>query len=111
MAGPVLPPVPGQRHRDTFHADVASGVLLGGHRRRGRRTVAAYRPQTIPKDVPLGAEVGGGAIDRFQEHQQIRLLLRSQLCLNRGRRRKPRSTRPQPVQREDLLEGLGLAAV
>ena len=28
--------------------------------------------------IPLGAEVVGGAIDRFQEHQQIRLLRRGQ---------------------------------
>jgi hypothetical protein len=27
--------------------------------------------QVIPKLVTLGAEVGGGSIDRFQEHQQI----------------------------------------
>ena len=47
----------------------------------------------------------------FQEHQQIRLLCGGQLRRNRGRRRKPGPPRPQPVQREDLLEGLGLAAV
>ena len=53
----------------------------------------------------------GSAIDRFQERQQIRPLCRGQLRLNRGRRRKLLPIRPQPVQREDILEGLGLAAM
>ena len=53
----------------------------------------------------------GGAIDRFQERQQIRALRRGQLRLNRGRRRKSRPSGSQAVQCEDLLQGLGLATV
>jgi hypothetical protein len=47
-------------------ADIASGAL-------GLRA-GACRPQGIPKDIPLGDEAVGGAIDRLQEHQQIRLI-------------------------------------
>jgi hypothetical protein len=43
-------------------------------RRRAWRTGGDLRPQGIPKDIPLGGEVLSGAIDRFQERQQIRLL-------------------------------------
>src|SRR5262249_53108882 len=80
-------------------------------RRRTWRTGRYLRPQSIPKIVPLRAEVGGGAIDRFQELQQIPPLCGGQLRLNRGLRRKLLPIWPQPVQREDLLEGLGLAAM
>ena len=55
--------------------------------------------------------MGTGAINRFQEHQQIRALCRGQLRLNRGLRRKLLPIWPQPVQRKNLLEGLGLAAM
>src|SRR5262245_28303773 len=52
-----------------------------------------------------------GAIDSFQKRQQIRPLCRGQLRLNRSRRRKPRPTRSQPMQREHLLESLGLPSM
>ena len=47
----------------------------------------------------------------FRNASEIRPLCRGQLRLNRGRRREPRPIWSQTVQREDLLEGLGLAAV
>ena len=97
-AGPALMSVICQRRRDTFRGDVVSGVLLrtGGH----------LRPQVIPKVVPFRSEIGGGAIDRFQEHQQIRLLERGQRVRN-----GPAPQRGQCVQREHVGQGLGLAAV
>ena len=42
-----------------------------------RLRTGALQPNRIPEHIPLGAEVGGGAIDRFQEYQQIPPLLRS----------------------------------
>jgi hypothetical protein len=51
-----------------FDGDVVSGVLR--HRcHRCRRRTGALQPQEISKDVPFGADVGGSAVDRFQEHQ------------------------------------------
>ena len=84
-------------------ADIASGVLRGGHHKGGLRTLALH-PQGIPKVIPLGAEEVSGAIDRFQERQQIRLLSGVQRSCDG---RAPR----QGVQPEDILQGLGLAAV
>jgi hypothetical protein len=43
-------------------------------RHRWRWRAGALLPDEIPKFVPIGTEVGGGAIDRFQERQQIRPL-------------------------------------
>jgi hypothetical protein len=41
-----------------------------------RLRTGALQPHRIPEHIPLGSEVGSGAIDRFQEHQQIPPLLR-----------------------------------
>jgi hypothetical protein len=71
----------------------------------------SLQPQGIPEVVPLGAEVGSARIDRFQEHQKIPPIRRSQLRLNRGHRRKLLPIWPQPVQPEDILGGLGLATL
>src|SRR5262245_61443943 len=79
--------------------------------RHRRHRTGALHPHRIPEHIPLGAEVVGGAIDRLQERQQIRPLRRSQLRLNRGRRRKLLPIWPQPVQRENIRQGLGLAAM
>ena len=68
-------------------------------------------PQRIPEHVPLGAEVVVVPSIDLQERQQIRALCRSQLRLNRGRRRKLLPIRSQPVQWENIRQGLGLAAV
>src|SRR5262245_33297295 len=87
-------------------ADIASGVLRRGHHKGRRRRTGALQPQHIPKVIPLGAEELSGAIDRFQERQQIRRIC----CVQRRcDSRAPR--RGQGVQSEDLLQGLGLAAV
>ena len=59
------------------------------------------------KTSPSETEAVGGAIDRFQEHQQIRSLYRGQ----RPNLVRARPIRPQPMQREYILQGLGLAAV
>jgi len=64
-------------------------AVLGGRRHRA----GALRPYRVPKIICLGAEVGGGAIDRFQIHQQVRALLRAQLRLNGRRWREPRCPR------------------
>src|SRR5262245_38620547 len=63
-AGPGLPGLRVDVTATRSTADVASGML--------RLRAGAYRPQGIPKLVTLGAYVGGSAIDRFEEHQQIR---------------------------------------
>jgi len=64
-------------------------AVLGGRRHRA----GALRPYRVPKIICLGAEVVGGAIDRFQVHQQVRALLRAQLRLNGRRWREPRCPR------------------
>jgi DNA-binding winged helix-turn-helix (wHTH) protein/predicted ATPase len=61
------------------------------------------KPYGISKLVALGAEVGGGAIDRLQEHQQIRLVSWVQ--------RRGNGPSAQGVQLKHLFERLGLAAV
>jgi hypothetical protein len=83
-ASPALPLATGQLYRCVSDGLVMLGTNTSATAKRaGGSTLSrrwrawrtgALRPQGIPKVVPLGAEVRRGAIDRFQEHQQIRLL-------------------------------------
>ena len=57
----------------------------------------ANHPYGIPEVVTLGAERHSSPVDRLQEHQQVRLLLRGQRVRNRGRRRKRCPLGAQPV--------------
>jgi len=71
----------------------------------------ALQPQGIPEVIPLGAERRRRAVDRFQEDKKVRLLVGGQRVRNRGHWREILPVGTQPVQREDFVQGLGLAAV